>query len=146
MSVDIRCATSDDLPRLLKLYELLDIGGESGVDLDRAKRVFEALTSVPGHEIYVAESDDVVVGTFALIFIGGLAHGARCLGLVEDVVVSTDARRLGIGKAMMRFAMKRCSDRGCYKLALSSHVHREEAHRFYEALGFARHGYSFLVA
>jgi len=146
MSVLIRCASSDDLPRLLKLYALLDIGDESRLDLDRARRVFDTLVAVPGHEIYVAELDRVVVGTFALIFIGGLAHGARCFGLVEDVVVATDARRSGVGLAMMRFAMQRCAERGCYKLALSSHLHREEAHRFYESLGFEKHGYSFLVA
>jgi len=146
MSVAIRPATSDDLPRLLELYQLLGVGAEPELGLDQARRVFDALASVPGHDVYVAESEDVVVGTFGLIFIGGLAHGARCFGLVEDVVVATDARGQGIGKAMMRFAMQRCAERHCYKLALSSHLRREAAHRFYEGLGFAKHGYSFLVA
>ena len=61
-------------------------------------------------------------------------------------MVASDARGQGIGRTMMRFAMQRCAARGCYKLALSSHLCREEAHRFYEALGFGKHGYSFLVA
>jgi GNAT superfamily N-acetyltransferase len=146
MRAAIRHATSDDLPRLLELYRLLDVGAEPELGLAKARRVFDALASVQGHDIYVAESEEGVVGTFALIFIDGLAHGARCFGLVEDVVVATDARGQGIGKAMMRFAMQRCAERRCYKLALSSHLRREEAHRFYEGLGFAQHGYSFLVA
>jgi GNAT superfamily N-acetyltransferase len=76
----------------------------------------------------------------------GLAHGARHHAIVEDVVVAAEARGQGIGEAMMRFAMQRCAERRCYKLALSSHLRREEAHRFYERLGFTKHGYSFLVA
>ena len=146
MSVVIRRATPDDLTRLLELYVLLDVGDASELEPAEARRVFDALAEVPGHEIHVAESEQGVVGTFALVFIGGLAHGARCSGLVEDVVVATEARGQGIGKAMMRFAMQRCAERRCYKLALSSHLCREEAHRFYEALGFGKHGYSFLVA
>jgi len=45
----------------------------------------------------------------------------------------------------MDFAMNYCQSKGCYKLALSSNLNREEAHRFYERLGFKKHGYSFSV-
>ena len=41
------------------------------------------------------------------------------------------------------FARGRGREQGCYKLALSSGMPREAAHRFYESLGFRRHGYSF---
>ena len=34
---------------------------------------------------------------------------------------------------------------GCYKLVLSSHLQRHEAHGFYEGLGFRKHGFSFLI-
>jgi hypothetical protein len=47
---------------------------------------------------------------------------------------------------MMRFALDRCCEAGCYKMALSSNLRRPAAHRFYESLGFARHGYSFSIA
>jgi hypothetical protein len=33
----------------------------------------------------------------------------------------------------------------CYKLALSANRKRKAAHAFYESLGFAQHGLSFLV-
>lgn len=146
MVIGIRPAEVADLPRLLELYRLLDVGPEPVLGAEQARRIFEALTADPDHAIFVAESGAGVVGTFALIFLGGLAHGARSHAIVEDVVVATEARGQGIGEAMMRFAMQRCAERRCYKLALSSHLRREEAHRFYERLGFAKHGYSFLVA
>jgi GNAT superfamily N-acetyltransferase len=46
---------------------------------------------------------------------------------------------------MMRHAMDRARAADCYKLTLSSNAKRERAHAFYEQLGFARHGYSFLI-
>jgi len=49
----------------------------------------------------------------------------------------------GIGKEMMKFALKICKEKGCYKVSLSSNLKREKAHRFYEGIGFEKHGYSF---
>jgi GNAT superfamily N-acetyltransferase len=146
MEVGIRPAETADLPRLMELYRLLDVGPEPVLGLDQARRVFEALTADPDHFVFVAEHGGEVVGSFALIFVGGLAHRARSFAIVEDVVVASEARGQGVGRTMMRFAMQRCVERRCYKLALSSHLRREDAHRFYEGLGFTKHGYSFLVA
>jgi GNAT superfamily N-acetyltransferase len=50
-----------------------------------------------------------------------------------------------VGRAMMAHAIEQCRKAGCYKLALSSNLKREDAHRFYESLGFERHGYSFVI-
>lgn len=33
----------------------------------------------------------------------------------------------------------------CYKVTLSAYLKRDRAHRFYESLGFTKHGYSFLL-
>jgi len=38
-----------------------------------------------------------------------------------------------------------CRSAGCYKLALSSNLKRAGAHRFYDSLGFERHGFSFVT-
>lgn len=146
MGIAIRCATLADLPRLLELCALLDTGDERNLSLPSAIDRFNELTASNGHQIYVAELEGEIVGTFALIFIGGLAHAARDSAVVEDVVVAADRRSTGIGRYMMEFAMRQCIHRGCYKVALSSHIQRDSAHRFYEGLGFRKHGFSFLVA
>jgi GNAT superfamily N-acetyltransferase len=44
---------------------------------------------------------------------------------------------------MMRAAMDLAAAKGAYKLALSSNLRRLDAHRFYDGMGFKRHGYSF---
>jgi GNAT superfamily N-acetyltransferase len=65
--------------------------------------------------------------------------------VVEDVAVSPSHQGKGIGRAMMAHALEECRKAGCYKLALSSNLKRENAHQFYESLGFKRHGYSFVI-
>ena len=130
---------------LLSLYKLLEVVAEPAVPLERAVARFRELESNPQHKLYVAELGSTIVGTFSLIYIPGLSHSARDSCVVEDVVVASELQGAGIGKQMMRFAMAACVARHCYKLVLSSHVRRERAHRFYEGLGFRKHGYSYLL-
>jgi GNAT superfamily N-acetyltransferase len=99
----------------------------------------------PNYTVYVAELEGKIIGAFALLIMDNLAHLGAPSGVVEDVVVHQEWRGLGIGKVMIQFAMEQCRQAGCYKLALSSNLRRESAHKFYESLGFEQHGYSFLV-
>ena len=141
----IRPASLADVPQLLALYKLLDLAPEPELPVDQAGARFSELALRPDHAIYVAEFEQQIVGTFALIFIGGLSHGARDSCVVEDVCVVPELQGTGIGRQMMRFAMGQCAGGACYKLVLSSHVNRSNAHRFYESLGFRKHGHSFLI-
>ena len=145
IALSIRPALPGDVPQLLELYKLLDTEPEPELPIDQAQARFRDLALRPGHRIYVAEFEWRIVGTFALNFIGGLSHGARDSCIVEDVCVVPGMQGSGIGKQMMRFAMDQCAGGACYKLVLSSHVKRSNAHRFYESLGFSKHGHSFLI-
>lgn len=145
MNLTIRIACVADVASLLSLYKLLEVVTEPAVSLECGLARFRDLESNPHHRLYVAEIGAAIVGTFSLIFIPGLSHSARDSCVVEDVVVAYELQSAGIGKKMMRFAMAVCVARDCYKLVLSSHVRRERAHRFYEGLGFHKHGYSYLM-
>jgi GNAT superfamily N-acetyltransferase len=141
--VEIRLAAEADLPAILALYR--DVGDSHVLPLDRAQTIFRRLQSYPDYVVYVAVSAGEIVGTFALLIMDNLAHLGAPSGVVEDVVVRSDRQGRGIGRRMMQLARERCRERGCYKMTLSSSLRREAAHRFYETLGFERHGYSFLV-
>jgi len=140
-----REASSADLEALLALYSLLEFEPTQGLTLQAAEIQLNKYREYPNYFIYVAEVDKLIVGTFALIIVDGIAHLGRPYAIVEDVVVSQDWQSRGIGKLMMKFAMLRCKDFGCYKLTLSSHLNRQKAHLFYESLGFEKHGFSFFI-
>ena len=142
-TLKIREAVEADLPSILALYS--DVGDVQVLSPDQAHAIFERMKTYPDYHIYVATLDGAIVGTFVLLIMDNLAHLGAPSGVVEDVVVSAERQGQGIGKQLMQFALERCRERGCYKMALSSNLTREAAHRFYESLGFERHGYSFRV-
>jgi N-acetylglutamate synthase-like GNAT family acetyltransferase len=143
--VAIRKATKNDLPDILNLYVQVGFDDQETLHLPSAERIFEQMHHYPCYDVYVAIRDEKVIGTFALLIMDNLAHHGASSGVVEDVAVSSDCQGQGVGKQMMAYAMKECQKAGCYKLSLSSNMKREDAHRFYEEIGFEKHGYSYLV-
>ena len=139
----MRQAADTDLPAILALYQQVD--GEPSIDIERALVLFDRMTLYPCYRIYLAMLGKQIRGTFSILIMDNLAHAARPVGIVENVVVDQRWRGQGIGREMMAFARQYCRKAGCYKMMLSSDQSRIHAHRFYQALGFARHGYSFAV-
>ncbi len=145
MDIKIRKAKDKDLSSILQLYAHLGMDDGSILTLKQALKIFGRIQTYPDYNLYIAVAKGKVIGTFALLVMDNLGHTGTRSGVVEEVVVHPDYRRRGIGGRMMKFAVDYCRKRDCYKMALSSNVQREDAHRFYEALGFKKHGYSFIV-
>jgi len=145
MNVRIREATEGDLEQILAIYRDAGIETRGMQSLESARRVFTRMGSYPAYKVYVAQSDGRVVGTFALLIMDNLANGGLPSGIIEDVAVLRACQGKGIGKLMMQSALQTCRDHGCYKMALSSNTARTGAHKFYESLGFVRHGVSYRV-
>jgi len=115
------------------------------LSFDKAKEIYTMIAKYPNYKVYVAIIDDKIVGTFELLIMDNLGHMGTPSGIVEDVAVSEEFQGKGIGKQMMKFAIEKCREFGCYKVTLSSNLKREKAHAFYESLEFKRHGYSFII-
>ena len=103
LSVSIRRASKDDLEAVLGLY--VAVGDVQSLHLSEAEQILERMALYPSYGVYVAECDNQIVGTFALLIMDNLAHCGAPSGVVEDVVVNPCWQGQGIGKAMMRFAM-----------------------------------------
>ena len=141
----IRIATDEDLPEILELYSQPELDDKQVLGISEAKAIFDKMGLYPDYHVYVAEADGKIVGTFALVIMDNLAHMGSKSGLVEHVAVSPSLQGQGIGKHMMRFAVETCKEKSCYKVCLSSNLKRQNAHKFYESIGFKIHGYSFLM-
>jgi len=141
----IREAQEADLPAVLELYAQPEIDDGQKLDLDAAREIFRRFQRYPSYRLYVAECGGAVLGSYALLVMDNLGHLGASSAIVEDVVVAPDLHGQGIGQAMMRRAMEQAREQGCYKLVLSSNAKRQRAHAFYDALGFTRHGVSFLI-
>jgi ribosomal protein S18 acetylase RimI-like enzyme len=142
--IEIREATAEDLASILNLYRTAGIG-EANFSVEEARAQFAALKRYPSFRVFVAIVGGAIVGTYELLVMDNLAKRGARSGVVEDVAVDPQFQGQGIGRAMMQHALEQCRQAHCYKLTLSSNIRREEAHRFYEALGFEKHGYSFRI-
>jgi len=58
-------------------------------------------------------------------------------------VVSKKQRRSGIGRALVAAAEKHFANRRVTRVSLTTRFTREQAHQFYEALGYSKTGFRF---
>ena len=142
--VEIRDASEEDLPAVLRILAESGIDGGESFTLDEARAHFARIQR-PGFRLLVATVEGEIVGTYVLAIMEKLGKRGTPAGVVEDVAVAPSRQGQGIGRAMMEHAREACRRAGCYKLALSSNLRREDAHRFYDSLGFERHGFSFVT-
>jgi GNAT superfamily N-acetyltransferase len=135
--VVVRPAVDEDLHRIVELFihgSLVE-GKEDPADLAPYRAALAEIDRGPG-AVLVAEVEGQLVGVCQLIVFRHLQNrGGRCAE-VESVHVHPDHRGQGIGGILMRAAVQRARELGCYRVQLTSNTARPEAHRFYEQLGF----------
>ncbi len=135
------------------------------IAIQRIKAEDQAQLSLLLEELVGAGTDAAVFGTaFRLILeneqyvllgayhngeLAGTAMGIVCMDLtgdcrpfmvVENVVVSANHRKLGIGRQLMLAMEEHAKERNCCYVILVSGKQRVEAHRLYESLGYRDEG------
>ncbi|MDF1791084.1 MAG: GNAT family N-acetyltransferase [Thalassobaculaceae bacterium] len=95
-----------------------------------------AMAAQGGNVYLVAERAGTVIGCLQVTLIAGISREGMTRANVEGVRIASSARGLGLGKTMMRDAMDRARNAGCGLVQLTTDTRREDARRFYEALGF----------
>ena len=136
--LQIQKATEADIPELVPL--LVQVTPTS---IEEALPAFHRMSQYPDYHVYLVREEQALIGTFTLLVMDNIGHGGAPIGVVENVVVDQQRRGQGIGRQMMAFAAEVSREQGCYKLILSSNVKLQEAHGFYESLGFIKQGYAF---
>ena len=127
----------DDLVALITADAVAQQRGDTPAgDLAPYVSAFEAIDADPSELLVVADRDGEVVGTLQLSILPGLARRGATRAQIEAVRVRADQRGQGLGGAMVRWAVAEADRRGCALVQLTSDRVREDAHRFYEQLGF----------
>ncbi|MDP6709474.1 MAG: GNAT family N-acetyltransferase [Alphaproteobacteria bacterium] len=95
---------------------------------------FDAVQGADGHALFVAEIDDRIVALMHVFARPALEKPLEAI--VQALVVDDACRGCGVGRRMMAVAERWAVDRGYRSLSLSSQVDRDDAHAFYQALGY----------
>ena len=91
---------------------------------------------------FVAEIDNTVCGVIGTLTHPSYEHN-NPPGKIIALVVSKKQRRGGIGRALIAAAEKDFAERRIARISLTTRFTREEAHKFYEALGYSKTGFRF---
>jgi len=139
MNLEIRQAKKEDLPEILSLLEKLS-GTES--DQKKALKSFDQILKSEVYFTFVAVSDGKIAGTASICLLFSLQRG-RPWGLVDNVVVGENYRQKGVGKKLIEAIVEFAKGKDCYKIVLTARFSRTGAHRFWQRIGFKKHGFSF---
>lgn len=132
-------ATRDDVPDIVDLLRDDEIGAtREGTDLAPYLAAFDAVDVDP-HQLLAIVRDEggQPAGTLQLTLIPGLTRGGATRLIIEGVRVHSSTRGSGLGSALMEWAHEQGRGRGATLAQLTSDKKREDAHRFYEHLGYA---------
>jgi len=138
--VTFRIATANDLDQIVQMLADDELGKtreryETPLPESYVK-AFEAISSDPNNELVVACLGEEIVGVQQITFTPYLTHLGSWRATIEGVRTASSVRGKGIGSQLIGWAIDRAKARGCHLVQLTTDKKREDAHRFYERLGF----------
>ncbi|WNF28208.1 GNAT family N-acetyltransferase [Streptomyces sp. C11-1] len=146
--LEIRPVAEADLPAVVAMLADDPLGAqrESPDDLAPYRAAFQRLTDDPNQHVVVAVREDRVVGTLQLTIVPGLSRRGATRSIIEGVRIHGDERGSGLGTQLIQWAVDESRRQNCQLVQLTSDVTREDAHRFYERLGFTASHVGFKLA
>ena len=142
--ITIRRAEPGDAQALVELAG--EVGGEEGAwllttaewrSITEERRYLRAVRRHPDAAVFVAEAAGEVVGRLS---VARDPHPASRHVADLGLMVAADARRRGVGWALLEQAVEWARPAGVRKLELHVFPHNEPAIRLYERFGFVREG------
>jgi GNAT superfamily N-acetyltransferase len=137
----IEQANPADIPALCELLSVL-FAQEAEFSPDpvaQAKGLARIINNAEVGSVLVARQGGAVVGMVTLLFTVSTALGER-VALLEDMVVSSQARGVGVGSKLLSQAIAFAKAEGCKRVTLLTDRSNESAQRFYGKQGFVLSG------
>ena len=124
--------------------ELAQLMSELGYETTKSEMHtrLERIGTDERYRTFVAVHDSKVCGMIGTLASPSYEHndlGGRILALVTLKTM----RRHGIGRALIATAENDFAQRGVTRIALNTRLAREDAHKFYESVGYVRSGFRF---
>jgi len=115
------------------LDALGNLSDTEGLTPKEARDILKAMNGDVYHVFVAVAKDGQVVGATTLLVEQKFIHHGGLVGHIEDVVVRKGHEGKGIGGSVVRAAVGRARELGCYKVILDC---KEELVGFYQNLGF----------
>ncbi|MDF3014326.1 MAG: family N-acetyltransferase [Cellvibrio sp.] len=129
---NIRRATKEDAEAVANLYRELDTLSPVSVLPER----IEAVANSNATYLLVCDDAGEIIATALVCLCQDVMFDNQPFALVENVVVSADYKREGIGKSMMDYIEAFCLEQDCSKIMLQTSSENRAARDFYTAMGY----------
>ena len=137
--VAVRSARLGDADQLARLFDQLGHPQTVGA----LRRQLERLLADPRADVLVADDGGALIGATTYAFVP-VAHDSGPWCRITTLVVDDAHRGRGIGRLLVAAAESAAREAACSRIEATSAVHRSDAHRFYERLGYGRGSSHFL--
>jgi GNAT superfamily N-acetyltransferase len=137
MTVRYEAAAAKDVPQMVELLGQL-FAQEAEFNPDAAKQdaaLRMILADPKAGRLYVAKDGNRVVAMASMLFTISTAEGGKA-ALFEDLVVSPDHRKQGIGAKLLEYVIGQARAEGVLRLTLLTDMQNERAQALYRRVGF----------
>lgn len=140
MNIQFRKAIRVDVPEIVRLLSDDPLGETRERYIEplppQYYAAFDEIDSDKNNYLMIAELDGRIAGTLQLTFITYLTYQGGKRALIEGVRTDISFRGLGVGKAMLTWAINKAKDEVCHVVQLTTDKNRPEALEFYKKIGF----------
>jgi glucosamine-phosphate N-acetyltransferase len=140
INVKVRKVSVEDFNDILLLLHQLWPDKELHEKL-LSKAFLDALKS-GNNEYFCSEADGKIVGFCSLTIMSTLWQEGY-IGYINEMIVDQNFRGQGIGTYLLTTVIEVAKKKDCRAIELASAFHRNEAHGFYEGIGFTKGAYNF---
>ncbi len=138
MALTVRQATQSDLPQLSILFDQYRTFYQQPSDVKKANAFLTERLLKDQSTIFVAlDTGETLLGFVQLYPIFSSVSAQSSL-LLNDLFVHQDARKLGVGRALMDAAKELAHQQGDVWIMLQTTRENQPAQRLYESLGYQK--------
>jgi ribosomal protein S18 acetylase RimI-like enzyme len=135
--ISTRRATEDDIESVAALFDAYRQFYRRAPDLELARQFIAARLRRNESVIFVAQTERGLVG-FTQLYPTFCSVSAASIYVLYDLFVSSEARGVGAGKALMLAAEAHAVATGATRMDLSTAIDNHVAQKLYESLGWVR--------
>lgn len=113
------------------IYHFVNELEETVFDIEPMKKAFEHNISNPDAIYLIAEIHNKPVGYLSCHTQLLLHHGGQKIAEIQEMYVSPDTRKIGVGKQLINELKKMARNKGIVQIEVTSNNIRTDTHRFY---------------
>lgn len=140
MEISLLSPNRTSLPKLLELSKNLHDHEALSFDATYAKNAFTYLIDNPhlGNIFLIAtknETQEEIIGFIVICYSFSIEYGGQ-IAVLDQVFLSVDWRRQGVGAQLLPIIEAHCRERQCYAINLEINIGNSGARKFYERFDY----------